>query len=167
MGKLNKSNTSKPFRRAEQQPSKSKMNLKQHQQPLKKVVTSDGKVSKKAKRLLKKTEFVAKLSASNDAKEKLKKTKLKSQTVIVGNMEPLFDALTDIVQQAGSVNKKKKSVKVVNGKKKISSEKTRIKADMNDIDLFQKVASHEKFIENPMLAIADHIKYMLEKENQE
>jgi len=171
MAKTNKK-ALKPFRRLNNQKAENS-NTKIEVKTKNKI--SSGKVSKKSKRLKKKSEFVSKLSSSHEAKEKIKKAKIRSQTAVVGNMEPLFDALVDISSQKTTKSSKKvhfekekeSKTSLVNKKKKISSERRRHQSDINDVALFQQVVSHPKFQESPLAAITDHVKYLIQKEEMD
>lgn len=155
----------KPFRRLNNQPVARKNKVTA-------IKTNDkkdsGKVSKKSKRLQKTVQFVSKLTVNEEARTKLKNAKRKSQTAIVGNMDPLLDALVDIseasITEKKNVKPQKNSKPARECKKKIASEKSRQQSDVNDIALFQKILTHQKFQEDPLFAISDHVKYLMQRE---
>merc|ERR1711973_868040 len=98
----------------------------------KKGAASLGKVSKKLKREKKRSGLLTKLTASHEAKEKVRQAKIRSQKAIVGDMDPLLSALTDIneglVKQQTTAHENV-SMSKPPGKKKSSSERKRIAAD--------------------------------------
>jgi len=111
--------------------------------------------------------LLTKLTASHEAKEKVRKAKIRSQKAIVGDMDPLLSALADIdmlTQEKKKVTEHTSMKKHGAGKKKTSSERKRMNSDLNDVSLFKKVTSHEKFMQSPVSAIKDHVKYMMSME---
>ena len=125
------------------------------------------KVSKRLKRENKRSGLLTKLTASHEAKEEVRKAKIRSQKAIVGDMDPLLTALQDI--HALTAVKSKQTDKQTDGqqgtgKKRSAREKRRMNSDLNDINLFKKVTEHEKFVQSPMSAIQDHVKYMMQME---
>jgi len=124
------------------------------------------KVSKKLKRENKRSGLLSKLTASHAAKEEVRKAKIRSQKAIVGDMDPLLSALQDIHVLNNNKGLEAENSAPANsrGKKKSAREKKRIASDLNDINLFRKVTEHEKFVQSPVAAIQDHVKYMMSME---
>ncbi|XP_047138617.2 ribosome biogenesis protein SLX9 homolog [Hydra vulgaris] len=115
-----------------------------------------GALSKKKKREIKKKDFLSKLVASHETKCKTKRAQIRAQTVIVGDLDPLLDALSDI-----KPTEKKAEIKIkplTERKKKISSEKKRMQSDFNDITLFHQIFSQPTFKQDPLTVVNDHIK---------
>jgi len=133
-----------------------------------KATSTTSKVSKKAKRLKKKTDLLKKLGDAYEEKQAKVKRKRKAQTVVVGDMDVLLDALPEVAIKTDNGNReeavKQESVMSL-PKKKLKSEKARKKAAIADISLFQKVLAHPKYQEDPVHAISDHVKYLMERDN--
>lgn len=171
MGKIDKkkkNSLSKPFKRqapvTKDQGKKSESKIT--------GIKSNGKIiSKKVKRQQKKSALITKLTESKEAKKKLQIAKVKAQTAIVGNMDPLFDALTEIAVKDSPLLSKEKQKRnktdVSDRKNKHPTEKRRLKSNFEDIRLFKTVTKHPKFTYNPIHAITDHVKYLILMEEDE
>ncbi|XP_066911661.1 uncharacterized protein [Clytia hemisphaerica] len=181
MGKINKNISIKPFRRQQNHPTKKTQGTDKTKVALSSAALNKGK-TKKAKRDLKKCTLINKLKKSGEAKEKIQRAKQKAQTPVVGNMDPLLDALSAIVDESGinlnaseheTHQKKTKKAKGhraagntqnIKRKNKHPSEKARYHSNMRDMEIFQRVTTHPKFTGNPVNAISEHVKYLMQQE---
>ncbi|XP_078620711.1 ribosome biogenesis protein SLX9 homolog [Branchiostoma floridae x Branchiostoma japonicum] len=123
------------------------------------------RVSKKDKRKSRHDAFLQKLEAAHTAKRKAKEMKKRQQTAVVGDMQPLKDALPQLTafleQQQGGTAAAGQEKKEKEGTLK---PKERKRIEQEELSRFQQILQHPQYRHNPVSTIMEHLKNKLSKE---
>ncbi|KAI8497812.1 hypothetical protein Bbelb_244640 [Branchiostoma belcheri] len=122
------------------------------------------RISKKDKRKMRHDVFLQKLETAHTAKRKAKETKRRQQTAVVGDMQPLKDALPQLTafleqQQGGAAAAEEKKEKEGTLKQK---ERKRI--EQEELSRFQQILQHPQYRQRPVSTIMEHLRNKLSKE---
>jgi len=122
----------------------------------------NSKVSKKKeKRKLKRDSLLAKLQSSDDARIKKRRAKERASAVIVGDMQPLLNALPDLPVVANKSTTEKLSGREKRKNWNDKKWKSKKREELQDMDLFKKVLQLPEYKKDPVCAIASHVEYMV------
>lgn len=117
------------------------------------------KLTKKQKRKLRHATFIEKINAIQNAKKSAKDTKKRQKTVIIGDMQPLTDALP-IFDTKQCVNSSTKDVTA----KPVKKFKARQNEMLKDLEVFRQVLNDPSFQRDPEATIMDHLRNKLLQE---
>ncbi|CAH1249738.1 FAM207A [Branchiostoma lanceolatum] len=123
------------------------------------------RISKKDKRKMRHDVFLQKLEAAHTAKKRAKETKRRQQTAVVGDMQPLKDALPQLTafleQQQGGAAAAQEEKKEKGGSLK---PKERKRIEQEELSRFQQILQHPQYRQRPVSTIMEHLRNKLSKE---
>nr|KAG5710232.1 hypothetical protein BaRGS_006751 [Batillaria attramentaria] len=125
-------------------------------------------LKKKDKQRLRHELWMEKVDTIQTARKQRKEKRQREQTVVVGDMTGMGDALPTLElllkdTSAATLAREKQEKKP----KGIVKEKQRQKQMMNDISLFQQVLDHPSYKDNPAATIAEHLRNKLKQEEEQ
>ncbi|KAJ8974160.1 hypothetical protein NQ317_005808 [Molorchus minor] len=113
------------------------------------------------------TAFVKKIDTANQMKKELKIRKNRKNNVVMGDTNPLHDALPSLESLLKSRTNIKSIVTTLNTSKKgIVKAKQRKKKFVHDMTTFKQTLNNENFKANPFGAISHHITSLIEHEHK-
>ncbi|KAF6031814.1 FAM207A [Bugula neritina] len=117
-------------------------------------------IRKKDKRRIKQHLFKQKINMLKEAKEMLKAKKKREKTVVTGDMKPMADSLPTVlpsVEQYIINNSTHKHSKLPSDKRNTTTQRSRRKQQMNDVNIFHQVLQHPEYVKSPSTTIQEHL----------
>lgn len=131
---------------------------------VKSEMSSNKLLSKKDKLKLRKDILLKKIDAVNQLKKEYKARNKRRKTAIIGDTNPLRDALPSLeslLKSSTEINQKQRPVPK---QKAIQKATKRKKTLIKEVELFKKILADKNFKNNPMAAISEHVKAVVENE---
>lgn len=119
---------------------------------------------KKDKLKLRRDILLKKIDAVNQMKKEYKARNKRKKTVIMGDTNPLHDALPSLESLLKNTAELKQKQRPPAKSKAIQKAAKRKKSLIKEVELFKKILADKKFKNNPKHAITEHVKAVIENE---
>lgn len=121
---------------------------------------------KKEKLKLRKEMLLRKIDAVNQMKKDLKVREKRKTNAIIGDTNPLHDALPSLESLLKSRPNIKQNMADIKKKKPIEKAKKRRKEVVQGVKIFKTVLNNNEFKKNPLEAITQHVQALVSQEKQ-
>lgn len=122
-------------------------------------------IGKKEKLKLRRELLLKKIDTVEQLKKEYEIRNRRKKTAIMGDMNPLYDALPSLesLLKSSESSKVKTRAKIskTKGTEKASKRRKRL---LKEVGIFKKVLGDKKFKENPLAAVSEHVKAVVESD---